>query len=174
MRGYFFYEGGQGGCSFYARCELEARVEVDAYHLGMMKGCESLSVFRTDASTEEEGKIAVVAIEHRPVKLLATASYCLAFCVKQEEVNNIGITVSFLYVVSLRYADSLHHLSVLRQHLAQFHNVGNRLAAVKLNDVETASVGNACYLLIRLIYKHSHTGDILGNGIGSREVGDIA
>ena len=105
MRGYFFYEGGQGGCSFYAGCSLKARVEVDAYHLGMMKGCESPSVVRTDASTEEEWKSAVVAIEHRPLELLATASYCLAFCVKQKNVHNIGITVSLLHVVSVRYAD---------------------------------------------------------------------
>ena len=70
-----------------ARGELKAGVEVYADASGVVKGLDALCVIGTDASTQEEGRLAFVGGEDFPVEFLPIAADGFSFGVEEEIVH---------------------------------------------------------------------------------------
>ena len=59
--------------------QLEAAVEVDARPTGVVEVAQARTVVGAYAAAEQEGRVAVVVVEHAPVELLAVASGAVPF-----------------------------------------------------------------------------------------------
>ena len=70
-----------------ARGEFKTGVEVNADALGVVKGSDAFRVIRADASTKDEGRLAVVGGEDFPVEFLPIAAHGFSFGVKEKIVN---------------------------------------------------------------------------------------
>ena len=88
---------------FKPRGYFEARVEIDADTHGMVKGFYTLGIIWTYATTEQEGCVAIVGREDRPVELLTTTTYRGALGIKEKilviAVQKKKSKLSYLYII---------------------------------------------------------------------------
>ena len=85
---YFMEETREGGDVFEGGGELETGVQVDACALRMIISLYALCIIRTYATTEQEGRHTMIAIEDAPVELLSAAPWERCLSIEEEIIDN--------------------------------------------------------------------------------------
>ncbi len=78
---------------------LEFRIQIDTDALRMMEVSDSLYIFRSYSTTQEEWNIAIVILQNLPIKLLTTSTHRLTFGVEKEVVNSAYVLLIFLDIL---------------------------------------------------------------------------